>query len=114
MEHRNGEPETSQEAPEESSGKAGIGERFRASIRSAGESVTGTADTITGVQFRRQFEDFTDAVTTAVVGVHCRTNGKHCAGAIGGVDLMQVVKNQHYPGDCRVNADDTAQQLAAS
>ena len=70
MEHRNGEPETSQEAPEESSGKAGIGERFRASIRSAGESVTGTADTITGVQFRRQFEDFTDAVTTAVVGVH--------------------------------------------
>ena len=55
MEQRNSEPETSQEAQEESSSKPGIGERFRESIRSAGESVTGTADTITGVQFRRQF-----------------------------------------------------------
>ena len=33
----------------------------------AGKRVTGA---LTGAQFRRQFEDFTDTVTTAVVGVH--------------------------------------------
>ena len=70
MEQRNNEPETSLEAQEDRPTKPRIGERFRESIRSAGESVTGTADTVTGVQFRRQFEDFTDVVTTAVVGVH--------------------------------------------
>ena len=98
MEQRNSEPETSQEAQEGSSSKPGIGERFRESIRSAGESVTGTADTITGVQFRRQFEDFTDAVTTAVVGVH-RDQG----------ELRERLEELEAAG----KSDDTSQQLAA-
>ena len=70
MEQQTGEQDETQRAVKDSSGKAGIGDRFRASARSAGERVTGAADTITGVQFRRQFEDFTEAVTTAVVGMH--------------------------------------------
>lgn len=59
--------EETQNGPEE---HPGIGSRLRGAIGATGERVTGTTDTITGVQFRRQFEDFTDAVTTAVVGVH--------------------------------------------
>ena len=48
----------------------GIGDRIRGAARGARDRVTGAADTITGVQFRRQFEEFTDAVTRAVIGVH--------------------------------------------
>ena len=44
--------------------------RFRDTFGAAREGVMGTVDTVTGVAFREQFEDFTDAVTTAVVGVH--------------------------------------------
>ena len=44
--------------------------RFRDTFGAAREGVIGTVDTVTGVAFREQFEDFTDAVTTAVVGVH--------------------------------------------
>jgi thioredoxin reductase len=50
--------------------RPGIRDRLRGAVRGTTERVTGAADTITGVQFRKQFEDFTDAVTTAVVGVH--------------------------------------------
>ena len=53
---------------EESSG--GIGDRLRGAARGARERITGTADVITGVQSRRQWEAFTDAVTRTVVGVH--------------------------------------------
>ena len=70
MERGNDEPETSAETQDSDTRRPGIGDRLRETVRAAGEGVTGTADTITGVQFRRQFEDFTDAVTTAVVGVH--------------------------------------------
>ena len=48
----------------------GVGSRIRGVARGAREKVTGAADTITGVQFRRQFEEFTDAVTRTVIGVH--------------------------------------------
>ena len=70
MERGNDDPETSAETRDSDTRRPGIGDRLRETVRAAGEGVTGTADTITGVQFRRQFEDFTDAVTTAVVGVH--------------------------------------------
>ena len=53
---------------EESSG--GISDRLRGAARGARERITGTADVITGVQSRRQWEAFTDAVTRTVVGVH--------------------------------------------
>ena len=53
---------------EESSG--GIGGRLRGAAREARERITGTADVITGIQSRRQWEAFTDAVTRTVVGVH--------------------------------------------
>lgn len=67
---RDNEVEASEDTPGEESEKPGIGRRLREAMETTGERVTGTADTITGAQFRRQFEDFTDAVTTAVVGVH--------------------------------------------
>ena len=51
-------------------GNRGIGSRIRGAARGARDRVTGAADTITGVQFRRQFEEFTNAVTRTVVGVH--------------------------------------------
>ena len=50
--------------------RLGIRNRLRQAVGAAGERAMGAADTVTGVRFRRQFEDFTDAVTTAVVGVH--------------------------------------------
>ena len=53
---------------EESSG--GIGRRLRSAARGARDRLTGTADAVTGVQSRRQWEAFTDAVTRTVVGVH--------------------------------------------
>ncbi len=70
MERGNDAPETSADAQDSNSRRPGIGDRLRETVRATGEGITGTADTITGVQFRRQFEDFTDAVTTTVVGVH--------------------------------------------
>ena len=36
----------------------------------ARDRATGVADAMTGADVRRQFEDFTDVVTTAVIGVH--------------------------------------------
>lgn len=48
----------------------GIGSRIRGAARGARDRVTGAADTITGIQFRRQFEEFTDAVARTVVGIH--------------------------------------------
>ncbi len=53
---------------EESSGN--MGERLRGVARGARERIAGTADVITGIQSRRQWEAFTDAVTRAVIGVH--------------------------------------------
>ena len=53
---------------EESSG--GIIGRLRGAAREARERITGTADVLTGIQSRRQWEAFTDAVTRTVVGVH--------------------------------------------
>ena len=53
---------------EESSGD--IGGRLRGAARGARDRVAGTADVITGVQSRRQWEAFTDAVTRTVIGVH--------------------------------------------
>lgn len=70
MSEMNIEPEEGSESQESDSGRSGIGRRLREGVGAARERIVGTADTITGVQFRRQFEDFTDAVTTAVVGVH--------------------------------------------
>ena len=52
---------------EESSG--GIGGRLRGAARGARDRITGTADVITGVQSRQQWEAFTDAVTRTVIGV---------------------------------------------
>ena len=48
----------------------GIGGRQRGAARRAGERITGTADVITGIQSRRQWEAFTEAVTRTVIGVH--------------------------------------------
>ncbi len=48
----------------------GIGGRLRGAARGARERISGTADVITGVQSRRQWEEFTDAVTRTVIGVH--------------------------------------------
>ena len=49
---------------------SGIGGRLRGAARGAREQITGTADVVTGVQSRRQWEAFTDAVTRTVIGVH--------------------------------------------
>ena len=69
MQHEDGggapsEPQHGQEGRPEITG------RVRRAARSIGEKVTGATDALTGAQFQRQFEDFTDTVTTAVVGVH--------------------------------------------
>ena len=47
-----------------------IAGRLRDSFGTARDGLAGTVDTVTGTAFREQFEDFTDAVTTTVVGVH--------------------------------------------
>ena len=47
-----------------------IGERLRGVARGARERIAGTADVVTGMQSRRQWEAFTDAVTRTVIGVH--------------------------------------------
>ena len=39
-------------------------------LGAAKERVSGTVDTVTGIEFRRQFEDFTNVVTDTVIGVH--------------------------------------------
>ena len=70
MEQGSTAPERPEEASDGATRNSGMGGRLQQAVGAVGERVTGTADTITGVQFRRQFEDFTDAVTTAVVGVH--------------------------------------------
>lgn len=70
MESENSAPQTPSETGDDAAKRPGLGDRLRDAVGSVGETVTGTADTITGLQFRKQFEDFTDAVTTAVVGVH--------------------------------------------
>lgn len=38
--------------------------------RAVGDGVSGAVDAATGHTFREQFEEFTDAVTTTVIGVH--------------------------------------------
>ena len=48
----------------------GVLGRIRGAFGAAGEGVVGAVDTVTGAEFREQFEAFTDAVTTTVVGVH--------------------------------------------
>ena len=48
----------------------GVLGRVRGAFGAAGEGVTGAVDTVTGAGFRKDFEGFTEAVTTTVVGVH--------------------------------------------
>ena len=48
----------------------GARDRLRGAARGARDRIAGTADTITGIQSRRQWEAFTDAVTRTVIGVH--------------------------------------------
>ena len=48
----------------------GVLGRIRGAFGAAGEGVTGAVDTVTGAGFRKDFEDFTEVVTTTVVGVH--------------------------------------------
>lgn len=50
--------------------KPGVLGRVRGAFGSAGEGVTGAVDTVTGAGFRKDFEDFTEAVSTTVIGVH--------------------------------------------
>ena len=47
-----------------------MGERLRGAARGARDRIAGTADMVTGMQSRRQWEAFTDAVTRTVIGVH--------------------------------------------
>ena len=47
-----------------------IGGRLRGAARVTRDRLTGTADVLTGVQSRRQWEGFTDAVTRTVIGIH--------------------------------------------
>lgn len=70
MQPENAVPQTPQETGDDAARRPGLGDRLRDAVGSVGETVTGATDTITGLQFRKQFEDFTDAVATAVVGVH--------------------------------------------
>src|SRR3990172_5491724 len=46
------------------------GGKLRRTYERARESVTEGVDKITGREFRRQFEEFTDAVTTSVLGIY--------------------------------------------
>lgn len=85
-------------APEDAKSESGtFGARLRQGLGNAQERVVGTADTITGVEFRRQFEDFTDAVTTTVIGVH-REQG--------------ALRERLEDLEASIKSDDTSQQLA--
>ena len=44
--------------------------RLQSTLDAAKERVGDTAGTVTGKKFRQQFEEFTNVVTTTVVGVH--------------------------------------------
>ena len=44
--------------------------RLRKAVNTAKEAVAKRVDVATGTEFRKDFEEFTDAVTTSVVGMH--------------------------------------------
>ena len=46
------------------------GGRLRKGLDATKGKVSGTKDMVTGKKFQKQFEDFTDVVSTAVIGVH--------------------------------------------
>lgn len=52
---------------EEKNGEKG---RLRKTIETARHRVQESVEKATGAQFRRQFEEFTDAVTTVSLGIH--------------------------------------------
>lgn len=47
----------------------GLGDRLRGASRTIGESMARSADVLTGRDISK-FQEFTDAATTAIVGVH--------------------------------------------
>ena len=53
--------------PDQQNDRPGLLRRF---ARGARDRTAGTIGAVTGAQYRRQFEEFTDAVTTTVVAVH--------------------------------------------
>ncbi len=54
----------------ESQESGGLVGGFRKLLDSTKERVGGTADMVTGKKLQEQLEDFTDTVSTAVIGVH--------------------------------------------
>lgn len=70
-ERPNSEPQD--EGPEgavSDSERSGVLGWVQGTAAGARDRATGVADAMTGADVRRQFEDFTDVVTTAVIGVH--------------------------------------------
>jgi hypothetical protein len=53
-------------------GRVSMGEetRFRGTFDAVGKGMAGAIDKATGRDFRLQFEEFTDAVTTSILGIH--------------------------------------------
>ena len=56
--------------PDAAEAGPGLVNRLRGVPRAVGGGVSGAVDAATGNAFREQFDGFTDAVTTSVIGVH--------------------------------------------
>ena len=92
------EKEMEEQVSEEEVQRPGISDRLRAVAGRVSERAIGTADTVTGVRFRQQFEDFTEAVTTAVVGVH--RDQAEMAGADGSTGNGWETREYTPANDC--------------
>ena len=55
---------------EKNAGESATGRGFRDAFESAGKSLGKVFDKATGAEFLRYFEEFTDAATTAIIGIH--------------------------------------------
>ena len=62
--------EDSQKNPDDAGEDLGVERRAQGRIRSVRQVVGNSLDNLTGVEARRQSEEFTNAVTTSVLGIH--------------------------------------------
>ena len=69
MDKQPGEESRPQEQQEREN-ETGEGQGLRGTLGTARQAVTRSFDRLTGAEFRRQFEEFTNVVTTTVLGIH--------------------------------------------
>jgi len=59
-----------EKSQQERESEAGESQGLRGTLGTARQAVTRSFDRLTGAEFRRQFQEFTNVVTTTVLGIH--------------------------------------------